>query len=68
MPEFTEFIFKLEETSKTEGKVEVFKVPSILSGILDGKYGNGAERKKKVEAEGYDYKTVQKMINEMVGG
>ncbi|MBQ3481645.1 MAG: hypothetical protein IJH48_04805, partial [Oscillospiraceae bacterium] len=28
--------------------------------VMDGKYGNGAERKAKLEAAGYDYETVQR--------
>ena len=31
--------------------------------VMDGKYGNGAERKTKLEAAGYDYETVQRLVN-----
>ena len=34
----------------------------------DGKYGNGAERKAKLEAAGYDYETVQRLVNGLVKG
>ena len=31
--------------------------------VLAGKYGNGEERKKKLAAAGFDYWTVQSMVN-----
>lgn len=31
--------------------------------VIDGKYGNYPERKIKLEAEGYDYRTVQDEVN-----
>lgn len=34
--------------------------------VLDGKWGNGQERVKKLTAAGYDYSTVQKRVNELV--
>ncbi len=34
--------------------------------VLDGKWGNGQERVKKLTAAGYDYATVQKRVNELV--
>lgn len=32
--------------------------------VIAGKYGNGSTRKKKLEAEGYDYNRVQALVNE----
>ena len=32
--------------------------------VLQGKWGNGAERKKRLEAAGYDYAAVQKKVNQ----
>ena len=34
--------------------------------VLQGKWGNGAERKKRLEAAGYDYAAVQKKVNQLV--
>jgi hypothetical protein len=31
-----------------------------------GKWGNGATRKKKLTAAGYDYNAVQKRVNELL--
>ena len=33
--------------------------------VLEGKYGNGDARKRKLEAEGYNYKEVQKVVNKL---
>ena len=34
--------------------------------VIAGKWGNGDTRKKKLEAAGYDYNAVQKIVNELV--
>lgn len=34
--------------------------------VLQGKWGNGAERKKRLAAAGYDYAAVQKKVNQLV--
>ena len=34
--------------------------------VLDGKWGNGAERKKKLTQSGYDYNAVQSKVNELL--
>lgn len=36
--------------------------------VIRGKYGNGATRKKKIEALGYDYDRVQKLVNQILRG
>lgn len=33
--------------------------------VLAGLYGNGEERVEKLEAEGYDYDTVQDCVNDL---
>lgn len=35
----------------------------IASEILAGKWGNGAERKRRLEEAGYDYNRIQKLVN-----
>lgn len=35
----------------------------IVSEVLSGKWGNGAERKERLEANGYDYYAIQSIIN-----
>ena len=47
----------------------LFKFPTIVSVALEvlcGKYGNNAERKQRLQEEGYDYNTVQSCVNELV--
>ena len=36
----------------------------LANEVIEGKWGNGDERKKKLEAAGYDYNAVQKIVNE----
>ena len=36
--------------------------------VLEGKYGNGAERKAKLEAAGFNYETVQRLVNGLTKG
>lgn len=39
----------------------------IAKEVINGKWGNGDERKKKLEAAGYNYSTVQNKVNELLG-
>ena len=41
-------------------------VTTIAKEVIAGKWGNGAERKKKLAAAGYDYNAVQKKVNELL--
>lgn len=34
--------------------------------VIDGKWGNGAERRKRLTAAGYDYKSVQALVNKIL--
>lgn len=36
----------------------------VVMDVIRGKYGNGLERKRKLTEEGYDYKQIQKLVNE----
>lgn len=49
--------------------MEVLKLDPLLGVsilVLSGHYGNGNERFKKLEGEGYDAVKVQKLVNEML--
>lgn len=46
--------------------VEKKTTEQLVKEILDGKWGNGTERKKILTAAGYDYSTVQKAVNKAV--
>ena len=41
-------------------------VETIVREVIQGKWGNGAERKQKLTAAGYDYSVVQKRVNELL--
>ena len=43
-------------------------VDEIAREVLAGKWGNGDERKQKLTAAGYDYKAIQKRVNELAKG
>lgn len=41
-------------------------VSEIVKEVLAGKWGNGADRKKKLESAGYNYNEVQKEVNRLL--
>ena len=41
-------------------------VDTLAKEVIQGRWGNGEERKKKLTAAGYDYNAVQKRVNEML--
>lgn len=43
-------------------------IDSIAKDVIRGKYGNGATRKRLLEAQGYNYKEVQTRVNEILRG
>lgn len=43
-------------------------VDELAKEVLEGKWGNGDDRKKRLTAAGYDYAAVQKRVNELCAG
>ena len=43
-------------------------VEAVAKEVLAGKWGNGEDRKKRLQATGYDYPAVQAKVNELVKG
>lgn len=41
-------------------------VDELAREVIRGEWGNGATRKQKLTAAGYDYATVQKRVNELL--
>ena len=41
---------------------------TVAVDVINGKYGNGEERRRRLTAAGYDYETVQAMVNTMLNG
>lgn len=51
------------ETPKTSSTKSV---EEIAKEVISGKWGNGAERREKLTAAGYDYSVIQKKVNEIL--
>ena len=43
-------------------------VEAVAKEVIAGKWGNGEDRKKRLQAAGYDYPAVQAKVNELVKG
>lgn len=55
------------KTVKSSAKKTTTKsVDELAKEVIRGDWGNGAERKEKLTAAGYDYSVVQKRVNEML--
>lgn len=54
----------------TEPKPQPAKksVDEIAKEVINGQWGNGTERKQRLEAAGYNYNEVQAKVNQLVGG
>lgn len=52
------------EEEKNDNKKK--SITDIAREVINGKWGNGEERKKKLEKAGYNYKEVQKKVNELL--
>lgn len=46
--------------------IELNDIVALAFEIIAGKWGNGDERKRKLESAGYDYNKVQKCVNDVV--
>lgn len=61
--DMNELIGKVTEVAETPKKKTNAE---IVKEVLEGKWGNGSERKKKLEAAGYDYNAIQSLVNKAV--
>ena len=41
---------------------------TLAQEILDGEWGNGEERRRRLEAAGYDYELAQEYVNKILYG
>lgn len=65
---------KKEATAKYKGNTSTKptntstkkSLEEVVKEVLDGRWGNGEERKKKLAAAGYDYNKVQAKVNELI--
>lgn len=51
-----------------EKPVKKKSITTIAKEVIAGEWGNGSERKSKIEAAGYDYKKVQAKVNTLLRG
>ncbi|MBO7676372.1 MAG: hypothetical protein J6S49_02535 [Erysipelotrichaceae bacterium] len=57
-----------ERREAAAAKVSISKVEEIAREVIEGKWGNGQERKEKLTAAGYDYSEVQGLVNDILHG
>ena len=55
-----------EKKATKEDAGAKLSVEEIAKKVINGEYGNGVARKSKLEAEGYNYETVQAKVNEIL--
>ena len=62
-------VMALEDGLGAISKTETTKksIDEIAKDVINGLYGNGDFRKKKLESEGYEYETVKTRVNEIIG-
>ena len=59
--------WNLTKYDKTDSAASAKKsVDTLAKEVIQGKWGNGEERKKRLTAAGYDYNAVQKRVNEIL--
>lgn len=65
---YTDYVSGKSSTGTLEEKNNNIKKSNeaIAQEVLEGKWGNGAERKKKLTKAGYDYDAIQKIVNDML--
>ena len=56
-----------ETVAEKKETVKLKSVDEIAKEVIRGDWGNGAERKEKLMAAGYDYAIIQKKVNELLG-
>lgn len=61
---YTEYGFLTKWVSYKEEKPK--SITTIAKQVIAGKWGNYPEREKRLKAAGYDYKKVQKKVNELL--
>lgn len=54
--------------TSTPASTAAKSVEAVAKEVLDGKWGNGTDRQKKLEAAGYNYAAVQAMVNQLASG
>ena len=50
----------------TKNKKSAVDYNKIAKEVIQGKWGNGDERRKRLKQAGYDYNIIQKKVNELL--
>lgn len=64
--DLNEYLADVPLTSPKPSPLDKKPNEEMADEVIQGKWGNGDERKKKLEAAGYDYNAIQKIVNEKV--
>lgn len=59
---------KVNELMGTSTPVPSKSIDELAREVIQGKWGNGEERKNRLISAGYDYSAVQAKVNELMGG
>ena len=57
---------KKRESKSKETTTKEKSIDTVAREVINGKWGNGADRKKRLTKAGYDYNAVQKRVNELL--
>ena len=58
-----ELVAEREKTNSVDTTPK-FTTEEMVQKVINGEYGNGEERKQRLEAEGYDYRKIQNAVNQ----
>ena len=57
---------KVNELMGAKTTVSSKSIDELAQEVIQGKWGNGADRKNRLTAAGYNYSAVQKRVNELL--
>ncbi len=60
------YLYNESIIKNTDNKPENKTIDELAQEVINGKWGNGEDRKKKLEEAGYDYNKVQDKVNEIL--
>ena len=66
-PLYSKIATKKKKEDKKEEAPKKKTTLEIAREVIDGKWGNGDDRRKKLTKAGYNYETIQKKVNELLG-
>lgn len=60
------FKSQLTTTELENSKIEKKTNEEIAKEVIQGKWGNGTDRKRRLQQAGYNYNTIQKRVNQLL--